>query len=81
MTGEGPTSLVLGGGRDGGCDVLIGELLVLLKKSPSNCSVCSGPTPALRYMRDPSAPVHVPGTPQMPASALRNEGAAVNVWG
>ena len=29
-----------------------------------------------RCMRGLSAPVHVPGTPQVPASALRNEGAA-----
>ena len=34
-----------------------------------------------RCVRGPSAPVHIPGTPQVRASALRNEGAAAMVCG
>jgi len=34
-----------------------------------------------RCVRGPSVPVRVPGTPQVPASAVLNEGAAVMVCG
>ena len=54
---------------------LIDPFLLLPTTTPLNSSLGGGPTSTPRWVRGPSTRVHVPGTPQVPASALRNEGA------